>query len=111
MTEAYGFNHLYSSLDYLTEMDDKEDHGFLTDGMIFKYASYKDDATPQPFFSLILTMSMHQPYESFEKHGFEVAASCGTYKTSVSEKLNFEDALRHADEQMYIEKQKSRKTE
>ncbi len=46
-----------------------------------------------------------------EKYGFEVAASCGTYKTSVSEKLNFEDALRHADEQMYIEKQKSRKTE
>lgn len=72
MTEAYGFDRLYSSIDYLTEMDDKEDYGFLTDGMIFKYASSKDDATPQPFFSLILTMSMHQPYESFEKHGFEV---------------------------------------
>ena len=72
MTEAYGFDKLYSSLDYLTEMDDKDDHGFLTDGMIFKYASLKDDATPQPFFSLILTMSMHQPYEGFEEHGFEI---------------------------------------
>ena len=71
MTEAYGFDCLYSIIDYQAEVDPKN-NGFLSDGMIFKYASSKDDATPQPFFSLILTMSMHQPYESFEKHGFEV---------------------------------------
>ncbi|MBR4729896.1 MAG: sulfatase-like hydrolase/transferase [Prevotella sp.] len=71
MTEAYGFESLYSMIDYQAEVDPEND-GFLTDGMIFNYASSKDDTTPQPFFSLILTMSMHQPYESFEKHGFEV---------------------------------------
>ena len=71
MTEAYGFDSLYSMIDYQAEVD-HENNGFLTDGMIFKYASLKDKATPQPFFSLILTMSMHQPYESFEKHGFKV---------------------------------------
>ena len=71
MTKAYGFDNLYSLIDYETEFKDNHD-GFLTDGMIFKFASIKDDCTPQPFFSLILTMSMHQPYESFEKHGFEV---------------------------------------
>ena len=71
MTEAYGFNSLYSLIDYQAEVDPENDD-FLTDGMIFNYASSKDDVTPQPFFSLILTMSMHQPYDSFEKHGFEV---------------------------------------
>lgn len=71
MTEAYGFDNLYSMIDYEAELKDNN-NGFLTDGMIFKYASIKDDSTPQPFFSLLLTMTMHQPYESFEKHGFEV---------------------------------------
>ena len=71
MTKAYGFDNLYSMIDYETELKDNID-GFLTDDMIFKFASIKDDCTPQPFFSLILTMSMHQPYDSFEKHGFEV---------------------------------------
>lgn len=72
MSEAYGFEHLYSMLDYQAEMKDNENGEFLTDGMIFKYAAYKDQVNNQPFFSLILTMSMHQPYNSFVKHGFEV---------------------------------------
>ena len=71
MTEAYGFDKLYSMIDYQAEIDHNND-GFLTDGMIFKYASYKDKSIQQPFFSLILTMSMHQPYDAFEEHGFEV---------------------------------------
>ena len=71
MTEAYGFDHLYSIIDYQAEIDHNND-GFLSDGMIFNYASYKDKSIPQPYFSLILTMSMHQPYDAFEEHGFEV---------------------------------------
>lgn len=71
MTEAYGFDNLYSMIDYQVEIDHNND-GFLTDGMIFNYASYKDKSIQQPFFSLILTMSMHQPYDAFEEHGFEV---------------------------------------
>lgn len=70
MTEAYSFDNLYSMIEYQTDMKDNEDNGFLTDGMIFKYASYKDDKNTQPFVSLILTMSMHQPYDAYEEHGF-----------------------------------------
>ena len=72
MSEAYGFDYLYSMLDYQAEMKDNEDGEFLTDDMIFKYAAYKDDTNNQPFLSLILTMSMHQPYTSFTRHGFEI---------------------------------------
>ena len=72
MSEAYGFDYLYSMLDYQAEMKDNENGEFLTDDMIFKYAAYKDHTNSQPFFSLILTMSMHQPYTSFTRHGFEV---------------------------------------
>ncbi len=71
MTEAYGFDNLYSIIDYQAEIDHDND-GFLSDGMIFNYASYKDKSIQQPYFSLILTMSMHQPYDAFEEHGFEV---------------------------------------
>ena len=72
MSEAYGFDHLYSMLDYQAEMKDNENGEFLSDDMIFKYAAYKDQTNSQPFLSLILTMSMHQPYTSFTRHGFEV---------------------------------------
>lgn len=71
MTEAYGFDNLYSMIDYQAEIDHDND-GFLSDSMIFNYASYKDKSIQQPYFSLILTMSMHQPYDAFEQHGFEV---------------------------------------
>lgn len=70
MTDAYGFDNLYSIIDYQSEMKDYDNSGFLNDGMIFKYASYKDDSNSQPFFSLILTMSMHQPYDACQEHGF-----------------------------------------
>ena len=73
MTDAYSFKNLYSMIDYQAEMKDNEDNGFLTDGMIFKYASYKDDSNTQPFVSLILTMSMHQPYDACQEHGFTLS--------------------------------------
>ena len=70
MTANYGFDHLYSILDYQTEMKDNESKGYLSDEMIFSYASMKDNSNDSPFFSLILTMSTHYPYESFVEHGF-----------------------------------------
>ena len=72
MSDAYGFDHLYSMLDYQIEMKDNDSGDFLTDEMIFRYASKKDESNTPPFFSLILTMSMHQPYTSFVEHGFKV---------------------------------------
>ena len=72
MSDAYGFNHLYSMLDYQAEMKDNDNGGFLTDEMIFRYASLKDQSNTPPFVSLILTMSMHQPYDTYVKHDFQL---------------------------------------
>lgn len=72
MSDAYGFNHLYSMLDYQAEMKDNDNGGFLTDEMIFRYASLKDQSNTPPFVSLILTMSMHQPYDTYAKHDFQL---------------------------------------
>ena len=104
MTEAYGFDNLYSMIDYEAELKDNND-GFLTDGMIFKYASLKDDSNTQPFFSLILTMSMHQPYEAFEKHGFEV-----TDKNLPQRYKNYLNSCHYYDMQIgkYLEDLKSK---
>ena len=72
MSDSYGFEKLYSMLDYQAEMKDNENGAFLTDEMIFRYASKKDESNQPPFFSLILTMSMHQPFNSFVEHGFHI---------------------------------------
>lgn len=72
MSDSYGFDKLYSMLDYQTEMKDNENGDFLTDEMIFRYASKKDESNQPPFFSLILTMTMHQPFDSFVEHGFHL---------------------------------------
>ena len=72
MSDAYGFDKLYSMLDYQAEMKDNENGDFLTDEMIFRYASQKDKSNQPPFFSLILTMTMHQPFDSFVEHGFNL---------------------------------------
>ena len=72
MSDSYGFDKLYSMLDYQAEMKDNENGDFLTDEMVFRYASKKDESNQPPFFSLILTMSMHQPFNSFVEHGFHL---------------------------------------
>ncbi len=72
MTDAYGFDKLFSMLDYQAEMKNNESGDFLTDQMIFAYASRKDESNTPPFCSLLLTMSMHQPYNTFVEHGFQI---------------------------------------
>lgn len=74
MSEEYGFDKLYSMIEYQSEMGNNSG-GFLTDEMIFSYAEKKDQTNVTPFFSLILTMSMHQPYNSFADHGFIITDS------------------------------------
>lgn len=73
MSDSYGFDKLYSMLDYQAEMKDNENGEFLTDEMIFRYASKKDESNKPPFFSLILTMTMHQPFNSYIEHGFHLS--------------------------------------
>lgn len=58
MCRQYGFDKLYARNDYSQEIDEN-----LTDEQVFQLAIQKDKVSSQPFFSIILTMSMHQPYE------------------------------------------------
>ena len=75
MSKSYGFEKLYSALEYQSEMNDKEAGNCLTDEMIFNYASRKDLQNTGPFFSLLLTVSMHLPYDSYFEHGFTLSDS------------------------------------
>lgn len=57
MCRQYGFDSLYTSNDY------GDGHiNTLNDEQVFQLAMQKDRASRQPFFSVVLTMSMHQPY-------------------------------------------------
>ena len=58
MCRQYGFDSLYARNDYSQELD-----SCLTDEQVFELAIQKDKCSSQPFFSVILTGSMHQPYE------------------------------------------------
>ena len=57
MCRQYGFDRLYASNDYSTGSNKN-----LNDEQVFQLAMQKDANAHQPFFSVILTMSMHQPY-------------------------------------------------
>ncbi len=59
MCRQYGFDHLYARNDYVPKVEEN-----LTDEQVFQLAIQKDKESTQPFFSIILTMSMHQPYET-----------------------------------------------
>lgn len=57
MCQQYGFDRLYSATDY---MDSR--YGSLNDEQIFDLAMSVDEVSSGPFFTVILTMSMHSPY-------------------------------------------------
>lgn len=57
MCRQYGFDKLISSSDYMGE-----DSGWLIDEQLFQLAMQTDKKNRQPFFSVVLTLSMHQPY-------------------------------------------------
>ena len=56
MCDAYGFDSLYSANDFPSGATT------LTDADVFDMAMRTDSMTRQPFFSVVLTLSMHQPY-------------------------------------------------
>lgn len=67
MTRQYGFDRLYSTSDYEKETGGtltKEQvlYGEINDEQIFSLAMAADNKSEDRFFSLILTMSMHSPY-------------------------------------------------
>ena len=59
MCQAYGFDYLYSSNDFQGPHSRN-----LNDEQIFQLAKEIDLKSSKPFFSYILTMSMHGPYNS-----------------------------------------------
>lgn len=67
MCNAYGFDKLYSSNDYY-----KNHSRNLTDKEVFELASEVDKSTQQPFFSIILTMTMHSPYNKKSDYSFQI---------------------------------------
>lgn len=75
MCEKYGFDHLYSSADYSNGA-----FWYLSDQQIFKYALEKNLSALQPFLSVVLTMTMHQPYTEPKDSLFIVKDSSMTEK-------------------------------
>ena len=67
MCSKYGFDHLYASYDYGTGNEKT-----LNDEQVFQLAAQKDEGSPQPFFSVILTMSMHSPYTKQIDSSFQI---------------------------------------
>lgn len=77
MCSRYGFEQLYSSNDYPGSHLQT-----LTDKQIFELASQIDlRESESPFFSIILTASMHQPYDKILDPSFEIKA------TSINDEL------------------------
>lgn len=70
MNDVYGIGRLYSKLDYQGDLPIYRD---LNDEQVFEMASQIDSKTQGPFFSMILTMSMHHPYDKCEDHGFSLS--------------------------------------
>lgn len=68
MCKQYGFTHLFASNDYSGEHEQT-----LTDKQVFELAEQKDSVlSEEPFFSIILTATMHQPYNKMVDPSFIV---------------------------------------
>ena len=70
MNLLYGIEAMYSKFDCDKALHGNED---LNDEQVFTLASKVEATAKQPFFSLVVTMSMHNPYTKCVEHGFEIA--------------------------------------
>lgn len=68
MCQQYGIQKLYSCKDYSLDNED------LNDQQIFSFIQELDKESPKPFFSLVLTMSMHQPYTETRDPSFQICS-------------------------------------
>lgn len=94
MNGLYGIEKMFSKFDCEKTLHGNED---LNDEQIFDLASRVDAESESPFFSLILTMSMHNPYNKCVEHGFTIAD-----KHLSAEYLNYLTDCHYTD--MQIEK-------
>lgn len=70
MNELYGIGKMYSKFDCPKELHGYED---LNDEQIFEMAQRVDTHAKAPFFSMIVSMSMHCPYDECVEHGFTLS--------------------------------------
>lgn len=81
MNERYGIDTMYSKFDCPKELHGNED---LNDEQVFELAVREQAKASRPFFSLVVTMSMHNPYNKCVEHGFTVSD-----KSYTAEFLNY----------------------
>ena len=81
MNERYGIDTMYSKFDCPKELHGNED---LNDEQVFELAAREQAKASRPFFSLVVTMSMHNPYNKCVEHGFTVSD-----KSYTAEFLNY----------------------
>ena len=94
MCKAYGIEELYSNLDYRQPTGESISRE-LNDEEVFELAVQSDNSTTEPYFSIILTMSMHEPYSSPIEHDFTLE------DTSLPEKYrNYLIACHYTDTQI-----------
>ena len=90
MCERYGIENLYSINDY-----QKPHSMYLSDDQIFDFADSVTKESKQPFFSMILTFSMHQPYVN------EIDSTFDVYEEGYSASLNhYLNACHFTDRQL-----------
>lgn len=68
MNQLYGIRKMYAKYD---DIDNKGDDD-LVDEKMFKFARKLDNGLPESSFSMLLTLSMHEPYDECIEHGFHL---------------------------------------
>ena len=92
MCRQYGFDELYARDDFYKDIERN-----LTDEEVFQLAMQKDKESKQPFFSIVLTITMHQPYVE------QIDSSFLIKDNSITDELaNYLNACHYTD--MQIEK-------
>ena len=90
MCKQYGVKNLYSTSEY------KKPRGeYLSDEQVFDMADSIDCCSKEPFFSMVLTFSMHQPYLEMIDDAFDVKDP--TYSKSL---INYLNACHYTDKQL-----------
>ena len=92
MNERYGIDTLYSKFDCPKELHGNED---LNDEQVFELAAREQAKASCPFFSLVVTMSMHNPYNKCVEHGFAISDNLYT-----TEYLNYLVDCHYTDQQI-----------
>ena len=68
MNKVYGIKTMYSKNDYKKDQTGDD----LSDKDMFEFANQLDKELPPYSFNLMLTLSMHEPYDECVEHGFQI---------------------------------------